>query len=193
MTRKSSLHAVRVLLPLAVAALLAGGCASAGRYSLERYQPAQDRFGVIALPKAKKVYLCPTIDSLPPECRRFLDPKFTPGPYTADAIEQELKASGIQPLTPAFSFGPSFDSLQTVLAEKADPRENAVYLGTELLWLAPGRWSLDAKLLSPAGKPLFEKRGICVIFGGQAVDEQDVTHMVIRQILADPNFKKAIQ
>jgi hypothetical protein len=80
-----------------------------------------------------------------------------------------------------------------VLSEKADQSENAVYLGTELLWLSPGRWTLDAKLLSPLGRVLFEKRGICVVFGVPKVDTQEVTHMAIRQILADPVFKRVLQ
>lgn len=198
-------------LSLATVVLLTGGCVA--KYTADRYEAAQDRFGAIALPTAKKVYLCPAIDSLPPECRQFLDPKFTPWAHTTDAFEQELKASGIYPVRPEFAFGPSFESLKQVISEKANKSENAVYLGTELLWLSKRQWSLDAKLFSPTGKVLFEKRGICIALGiqkaegqetkalsvweiqeqSQKVDTQEVTHMVIRQILADPSFKQALQ
>ena len=180
-------------IPALLAVALAGGCASSGGYAPAPYRAAQDRFGPIALPTAKKIYVCPTIDSLTPENRKRLAPSFTPWAYATDAIEQELKASGVVPVRPSFAFGPSFESLRQVLAERADKRENAVYLGTELLWLGPNRWTLDARLFAPSGGTLFEKRGFCVMLGGNRVDAQEVTHMALRQILADPRFRTALQ
>ena len=199
-------------LPLVAIIMLTGGCATP-KYKAERYKAAQDRFGAITLPTEKKLYLCPAIDGLPPECRQCLDPKFTPWAYATDAIEQELKVSGIHPVRPEFASGPSFDSMKQVISEKANKSEKAVYLGIELLWLTQTQWSMDAKLFSPAGDVLFEKRGICVVFGlkkvdeqeaknmtaqqirerSQKIDTQEVAHMTIRQILADPAFKKALQ
>lgn len=177
-------------LPLAII-LLCAGCVS--KYAPKSYQPAQDRFGKIQLATQKKVYLCPTIDCLDPRCRTLLDPKFTPWSHVSDAFEKELKASGLNPVRPVFEFGPSFNSLKQVVAEKADKSENAVYLGTELAWLSGAQWTVDAVLLSPKGEELFKKRGICVIYGRQKIDDQEVTHMTIRQILADPKFKEAIR
>jgi hypothetical protein len=187
------LRAGRVVLTLACLVVLSAGCAAPKKYAPTRYAAAQDRFGDISLQTTKKVYVCPTIDRLPPGCRDLLDPKFTPWEHVTDVIEKELTASGITPVRPGFEFGPGFDSLKQVVSEKADQSENAVYLGTELLWLAPGRWTVDAILLSPAGTSLFEKRGTCVIYGFGAVDEQEVTHMAIRQILADRSFREAMQ
>ena len=189
MTTDSSV--ARLLLPLCAALALSGGCMSQ-KYSAEPYRAAQDRFGAIALATSKQVYVCPTIDSLAPECRKHLASKFTPWEHATDAIEKELQASGVQPVRPAFACGPSFDSLKQAVGEKAVKGEKAVYLGTELLWLAAGRWTLDAKLLDPTGKVLFEKRGICVVLGVPKVDAQEVTHMALRQILADPLFQQAL-
>lgn len=178
-------------LVLVVMALLLGGCAE--KYSPQRYQSLQSRFGAIALSTNKKVYLCPAVDSLPSECRKSLDPKFTPWQYATDAFEEELKTSGVTPQRPAFAFGPGLDSLKQAVTEKANKSENAVYLGTDLLWLSPNRWTVDAALFSPKGDTLFQKRGICVIFGLQKGDDQEVAHMAIRQILADPKYKQALK
>lgn len=187
-----TLGTVCIFLTLAAVMALVSGCA-ADRYAPVRYRSSQDRFGAIVLPTTKTVYLCPTIDNLPPDCRDFLYSKFTPWEHVTDAIEQELKTSGINPVRPRFSFGPGFESLKQVITEKANKAENSVYLGTEILWLTAGRWTLDAKLFSPTGDMLFEKRGTCVVFGLNKVDTQEVTHMALRQILADPQFKMALQ
>ena len=172
--------------------LLAAGCESTG-YKPPRYQAAQNRFGVIKLTTTKKVYVCPTIDSLTQNNRAELDPSFTTWEHVTDAIEQELKASGITPVRPTLALGPGFDSLQRVLAEKANRAEKAVYLGTQLLWLSPQQWSMDARLFAPSGAVLFEKRAICAVLGTSKIDTQEITHMTLRQILADPGFQKALQ
>ncbi len=171
---------------------LANGCATSG-YAPPRYQAAQNRFGAIHLTTNQKVYVCPTIDSLTPANRKRLDPQFTTWEHVTDAIEQELKASGIAARRTTLAFGPGFDSLQHVLREKANKAEKAVYLGTELLLLEPNQWALDAKLFAPNGNVLFEKRSICVEYGSEKVDTQEVTHMALRQILADPRFQMALQ
>jgi hypothetical protein len=217
---RSVLHALPVLLLLA-------GCAIP-KYAPPRYQAAQKRFGAIPLATTNKVYVCATIDSLTPANREWLDPKFTPWEHVTDAVEKELRASGLTPVRTSLAFGPGFDSLRQALAQKADPSEKAVYLGTELLWLSPHRWTLDAKLLAPSGAVLFEKRAICMVLGAdpdnmreaavicapvqqqqnqnpffapveEATDTnrasyvEEVTHMTLRQILADPKFKEALQ
>ena len=181
---------MRLLLPLL---LVAGGCSTPSGYLPPRYEAAQNRFGAIKLTSTRKLYVCPAIDRLTPENREWLDAKFTAWEYATDAIEQELKASGLAPLRATLAFGPGFDSLQHILAERANKSEKAVYLGTELLWLSSNQWALDAKLFAPTGAVLFEKRGLCTIQGSDKVDAQRVTHMALRQILADPGFQKALQ
>ncbi|MEI8243617.1 MAG: hypothetical protein WCI17_10150 [bacterium] len=183
----------RILLFVPPVVLLAAGCATTEKYAPPRYQAAQDRFGAIRLATGKTLYVCPAIDSLTPENRALLKPEFSPWEYATAAIEQELKASGLKPVRAALAFGPGFDSLRRVLAEKANHTEKAVYLGTELLVLSSNHLTLDAKLLDPAGAILFEKRGLCVVFDASGTNVQEVTHMSMRQILADPKFQEALQ
>lgn len=178
---------------LAAVLLLLTGCATPQLYGPKQYEPAQDRFGVIDLASSKKIYVCPTIDSLPLDCRQQFDPGFVPGEYTTDAFEKELNASGIVPVRTTFSFDPSFDSLKQAILDNADRTESAVYLGIELLWSKSHLWALDAKLFSADGDVLFEKRAICAIYGANPVDQQEMTHMTLRQILSDPQFRKALQ
>ena len=185
-------QAARVILGSLPILMLAAGCASEG-YAPPRYQAAQSRFGAIHLTTTKKVYVCPTMDRLTPENRAWLDAKVTAWEHATDAVEQELKASGLKPVRTTLAFGPGFDSLQQVLADKADKNEKAVYLGTALLWLSAHEWSMDARLFAPTGAVLFEKRGICAVFGSDKEDTQEITHMALRQILADPAFQKALQ
>ena len=177
------------ILPLLLL-FLAGGCETTG-YAPQRYQAAQDRFGAIQLKTTRKVYVCPTIDSLTAENRARLDPKFTPWEHVTDAVEKELVASGLKPVRTTLAFGPGFDSLQRVLQEKASKSEKAVYLGIELLLLNANQWALDAKVFTPDGVVQFQKRSICVVYT-EKVDTQEVTHMALRQILADPNFQTAL-
>ena len=180
---------VRCLLPLLLA--FASGCATPG-YIPARYQAAQNRFGAIHLPAGKKIYVCPTIDRLTDDDRERLDSSFSAWEHVTDAVEKELRASGISPVRATIAFGPGFDSLQQAVREKAVKSEKAVYLGTELLRLTPNRWTLDARLFDPAGTVLFEKRGLCVVFD-TGPDAQEVAHMALRQILADPKFQAAIR
>lgn len=179
----------RCLLPLLLA--LAGGCATSG-YIPPRYQAEQNRFGAIRLTAGKKIYVCPAIDRLTTEDRERLDSSFTAWEYVTDAVEKELRASGLAPVRATIAFGPGFDSLQQALREKAAKSEKAVYLGIELLRLTPNRWTLDAKLFDPAGAVLFEKRGLCMVFDNRP-DTQEIAHMALRQILADPRFQNAIR
>lgn len=178
---------------LAAVLLVLTGCAKPQLYGPQKYESAQDRFGAIELSSAKKVYLCPAIDQLPLECRNQLDPGFIPGEYTTDAFEKELNASGINPVRPTFAFDPSFSGLKQAILDNADPSEDAAYLGVELLWSRNERWALDAKLFSADGNVMFEKRAICAMFGVYPVDPQEITYMTLRQILSDPEFRKALQ
>ena len=127
----------------------------------------------------------------------MLNKKFTPYEYVTDAIEKELLASGITPERISFDTGPDFDSLQTVIKEKSNKSEDAVYLGTKLLWLDRMQLSIDAKLYSQAGEIVFEKRGICIIYGSlndpKGKEGNEIAYMTLRQILNDPQFKQVLQ
>ena len=172
-------------------------CSCAKKYMPARYLSSQDTLGEINLQSSMKVYLCPTIDSLPKSCRNMLNKKFTPYEYVTDAIEKELLASGITPERVSFDTGPGFDSLQTVIKEKSNKSEDAVYLGTELLWLDRMQLSMDAKVYSPSGEVVFEKRGICIIYGPlndpKGKEGNEIAYMTLRQILNDPKFKQVLQ
>lgn len=173
-------------------AVLAAGCVSP-TYAPAPYKAAQDRFGVIDLPKAgKTVVVCPVIDRLTPENRKRLSPLFTPWTYVTEAIEAELRVSGVKPIRPVFAFGPDFRDLREAIQKQAGADEKAVYLGTELLTLSPSIWVVDVELISPKGEVLFEKRASSSVWGNLAVDEQQLIHMLLRQILADPRFKAAL-
>lgn len=172
--------------------LLAAGCAAPKLYAPAAYQPAQTRFGAIELPAGKTVYVCPVIDRLSPAARKKLSPDFTPWSYVTEALENELRASGVATRRPGFAFGPGFREWREAVMAKANKEEKAVYLGTELLVLSPARWVMDVQVASPDGELLFEKRGLCALWN-TAVDEQKILHMTLRQILADPKFKAALQ
>ena len=172
--------------------LLAAGCASP-KFKPSAYKAAQDRFGAIALPAGAPVCVCPVIDKLSPEARKGLAADFTPWVFVTEALEAELKAAGASTRRPAFSFGPDFLDLQKAIREHARPEDRAVYLGTELWVLSPTLWILDAQILSPRGELLFAKRALCSVWGYLKVDEQQLVHMTLRQILADPRFKAALQ
>lgn len=175
-------------------ALLGAGCVGPA-YAPGPYKAAQDRFGAIELPAAgQTVAVCPVIDRLTPENRKRLKPVFTPWTYVTEAFEAELRASGLKPVRAAFAFGPSFAELQKAIREQpADETARKVYLGTELLFLNSSMWILDAELISPKGEVLFAKRGLSSVWGNATIDEQQVIHMVLRQILADSRFKAALQ
>jgi hypothetical protein len=173
-------------------ALLASGCTTS-RYKPAPYKPAQDRFGAIALPLGAPVYVCPVIDSLTQHDRKQLAPDFTPWTFVTEAIEAELKVSGAAPRRPDFAFGPSFESLRKEIRERAKPEDRIAYLGSDLLMLSPGLWILDAELISPRGETVFGKRALFATQGHLKIDEQQTLHMILRQILADPRFKAALQ
>lgn len=169
------------------------GCVKPVLYGPNQYMSGQERFGAIELSASKKIYVSPTIDHIPVEARKNFDPGFNPGEYTTDAFEKELTASGIEPIRTTFSFEPSFSGLKQAILDNADASENAVYLGMELLWSKSYCWSLDAKLFSADGNVMFEKRAICMMYGVNPVDPQEITYMTLRQILSDPEFRKALQ
>jgi hypothetical protein len=182
---------IRAGLVLTTLALAACGCAGP-KYAPAAYKPGQERFGVIVLSCAKTLYVCPAIDSLAPECRKRLDPAFSASAHVTQAVEAELKAAGLAPVRPDFTSGASLSGLRLILANRDRKDEQAVYLGTQVRWLSAERWTLDAELLSPGGEVLFEKRGFCVVMGYPKVDAQEIGHMALRQILADPKFKAAL-
>ena len=172
-------------------------CSCAKKYAPAQYLSSQDRFGAINIQSSKNIYICPTIDSLPKACRKLLDKKFTPYEYVTDAFKKELSASGITTERFNFDTGPSFDSLQKIINEKVNKSEDAVYLGTELLWLDKKQLNLDAKVFSPSGEIVFEKRGICIIFNSlndpKGKEGHEIAFMTLRQILNDPNFSQVLQ
>jgi len=176
------------------AALALAVCGCAGpKYAPGAYRAAQDRFGAIVLTCNKKLYVCPAIDNLAPECRKRLAPSFSASAHVTQAVEAELKASGLAFVRADFASGVNLAGLKQILVEQPRKNEQAVYLGTQIRWLADDRWTLDAELLSPAGEVLFEKRGFCIVLGYPRVDTQEIAHMALRQILADPKFKAALQ
>ncbi len=180
------------LVVFGLAALMAG-CASP-TYAPAPYKAAQDRFGRIELPAAgKTVVVCPVIDGLSLENRKQLSPTFTPWTYVTEALEAELRASGVKPVRATFAFGPGFREWREAVQKQAVAGENKVYLGSELRQLFPAIWIMDAELISPKGEVLFAKRALSSVWGNLAVDEQQVVHMMLRQILADPRFKAALQ
>jgi hypothetical protein len=122
-----------------------------------------------------------------------LAPDFTPWTYVTEAIEAELKISGTVPRRPSFEFGPSFEALRKGIREQAKPEDRIVFLGSELLMLSPGLWILDAEVVSPQGEAVFGKRALFMTRGTLKIDEPQTVHMLLRQILADPRFKAALQ
>ena len=194
MKNSGTLKILRFIIP---SMLLFFVCSCTQKYKPASYQSAQDRFGIIELQTSKKFYLCPTIDNLPSACRKLLHKTFTPYEYATDAIEKELVYSGVIPERFKYETGPYFKSLQDVIKEKSNKSENAIYLGTELLWLDNQQLSLDAKLYNPSGEIVFEKRGICLVFGPlndpKGKEGQEIAHMTIRQILNDPKFNQVLQ
>jgi hypothetical protein len=184
-------HPVRAGSLLIALSLAVCGCVGP-KYAPAPYKPAQDRFGAIVLSSTGTLYVCPAIDNLAPECRKRLAPSFSASAHVTQAVEAELKASGLKPVRAGFASGANLAGLRQILSEQPRPSGPAVYLGTQIRWLADDRWTLDAELLSPAGEILFEKRGFCMVLGVARVDAQEVAHMTLRQILADPKFKAAL-
>ena len=131
--------------------------------------------------------------------RKFIDPTFSTTAYLTDALEQELIAAGVTPIRTPFAVGPGFIAAQQTITSQTNKQENAVYLVGEVRWFGPSKLTLDAKLYSPSGTILFEKRGLCIMLNmapnGQmdkSVTSQKITNMALRQIIADPAFQKAI-
>lgn len=176
-----------------ILALLAGGGCVSPSYAPAPYKPAQDRFGAIPLPASgAKLVVCPTIDRLSPANRKRLSPAFTPWVYLTEALEAELRTSGLTPDRAAFAFGPSFEALREAIRNQPESASrDRLFLGTELLTLTPALWILDAELISPRGECLFAKRAIASTWGTLPVDEIQQVHMLLRQVLADPRLKAA--
>jgi hypothetical protein len=171
---------------------LAAGCVTSEGYKPARYQAAQSRFGAIKLTTDRKVYVCAAIDRLEPGNRAAFAPGFVPWEYATDAVELELKASGLAPVRAPLPSGAGLDDLRRIIAAQANRGEKAVYVGVELLVVSAQHWALDAKLFDPAGNLLFEKRAICVVDEVGERAAQEVVHMALRQVLADPKFQAGI-
>jgi hypothetical protein len=180
----------RFLGTLALAILLSG-CA-APKFAVSPYHANPDRFGAIHLVASNKLCLSPVIERLDEDNRRFIDPKFSTSAYLTDALDQELTAAGVRPVRTPFAVGPGFDAARQAIAAQANKSEAAVYLVSEVRWFGPVKLTLDAKLFSPSGSVLFEKRGLCLMLNAQA-GSQTVAYMALRQIIADPAFQKALQ
>jgi hypothetical protein len=180
----------RLTVTLALAILM-GGCASP-KFAAPKYLANPARFGPIQLVTTNKVYVSRVIDRLGDDNRKFIDPKFSTTAYLTDALDQELTAAGVTPLATPFAVGPGFNAAQQTIAAQANKQEGAVYLISEVRWFGPVKLTLDAKLYSPSGTILFEKRGLCIMLNVR-VDSQTITHMALRQIIADPAFQTALQ
>jgi len=172
-------------------AILMSGCA-APKFAAPKYQTNPAKFGVIQLITTNKVYVSPIIERLGEDNRKFIDPKFSTTAYLTDALEQELTIAGVTPLRTPFAVGPGFNAAQQAIATQSNKQEGAVYLISEVRFINFVKLTLDTKLYSPVGGVLFEKRGLCIMLNaGQT--SQTITHMALRQIIADPVFQKALQ
>jgi hypothetical protein len=174
-----------------VLAILAGGCAGP-KFAAPKYHTNPSRFAALHLATPNKVYLSPVMDGLTENNRRLLNSKFSTSAYLTDALQQELTVAGLTPLPTPFAVGPNFSAAQRTISAQANQQEAAVYVISQVRWFDPVRITLDAKLLSPAGRILFEKRGLCVMLNAGA-NSQTVTQMALRQIIADPAFQQAVQ
>ena len=172
-------------------AMLAGGCAGP-KFAAPKYRANRAGFAAIHLAAPGKVYVSPVIERLGEDNRSILSPKFSTSAYLTDALEQELTAAGVTPLRTPFAVGPGFAAAQQTIAAQANPQEAAVYVISEVRWFGPVKVTLDAKLYSPSGRILFEKRGLCILLYAGATS-QTMTQMALRQIIADPAFQKAVQ
>jgi hypothetical protein len=119
--------------------------------------------------------LCPCFDRIAEEDRKGLDPKFSPASYLTGMIEAELVSSGIKPEQVTFAFAPSFEGLQTALADGSVKTEGAIVLASAINVIdgyrspdspthsnATSYLSCDFKLYSSKGGLLFERRGLCI-------------------------------
>jgi hypothetical protein len=109
-----------------------------------------------------------------------------------DAYNQELTGVGLSPVAAPFPAGPGFEAARQAITTQAGKQENAVYLVSELLWISHVQVTLDAKLYSPAGASLYEKRGTCIRLNVPTSCQQ-VTKMALWQIIADPDFQQALK
>ena len=181
----------RLILSFSLAlTILAGGCVEP-KFAAPKYQTNPARFSPVRLATSNKFYLCPAIDGLGENNRRVIDPNFSTPAYLTDALEQELTAAGVTPLRAPFAVGPGFSAAQQTIAAQANQQEAAVYLVSQVQWFDAVRLTLDAKLYSPSGRILFEKRGLCIMLNAAATP-QTITQMALRQIIADPAFHKAV-
>jgi hypothetical protein len=167
------------------------GCSSP-KFTAPRYKIDPNGIGVVHLNTPNKIYISPTIERLGEDNRKLIDPNFSTTAYLTDALEKELTAAGVTPLRTPFAVGPDFRAAQETIVSQANKQEGAVYLVSEVRWFGPVKLTLDAKLYSPSGTILFEKRGLCMILN-TSVTSQKITNMALRQILADPAFQKAVQ
>jgi hypothetical protein len=173
---------------IGVLAALVAGCAGP-KFAPPRYKAGAT---LAQLTTTNKVYLSRILDRLGEDNRKFIDPKFSTAAYLTDALQQELAATGLKPVEAPFAVGATFVAAQQTITDQANKQEAAVYIVGEVQWINSVKLTLDMKVYSPRGAVLFEKRGLCVMLNCNATP-QVVTHMVMRQIVADPNFQKAIQ
>jgi hypothetical protein len=159
------------------------------------------------LATVRTIMICPSFDRLDEESRSHLDPKCNPSAYLTGVIEKELTASGVKHGRVSFAFTPSFEGVQKALQNGASPDAGAIVIASAINHFPDNHViSCDLKVYSGRGDLLFEKRGICMNFhldnskapgvamGAYAGQDSLVApRMAMQQILADPDFQKAIQ
>lgn len=172
--------------------ILATGCATPQKFSAKTYRSESFNLAPVRVVTGKKIYVCPVMERLSEANRKFMNPQFSGSGYLTDAFNQELAGVGLSPVAAPFPTGPGFDAARQAITTQASQQENAVYLVSELRWISHVRVTLDAKLYNPAGTVLYEKRGTCIRLGVPTTCQQ-VTKMALWQIIADPDFQKALQ
>ena len=177
----------RLVIIVALASLVVG-CAG------PKFAPAkyESKGGIAQLSTTNTVYLSRIIDKLGEDNRKFINPTFSTTAYVTDALEQELAAAGVEPVETPFAIGPSFTAAQQTITDQANKQQRAAYIVGEVQWISYVKLTLDIKVYSPQGAVLFEKRGLCIMLDCGATP-QIVTQMALRQIIADPNFQRAVQ
>lgn len=182
----------RYIVLLLGSAILATGCATPQKFTATAYHSKPFGLVPIHVVTAKRIYVCPVIVRLTKFNRKFMDPQFSASGYMTDALNQELTGVGLSPVAAPFQVGPAFEAARQTIITHANRQENAVYFVSELRWISRARVTLDAKLYNPTGTVLYQKRGTCLLLN-VPTSCQKVTKMALWQIIADPDFQKALQ
>jgi len=198
------------------AAILLAGCA-APLFKPAPYTVDPSRPYTIAT--GRTVHVVPSFDRTDPADRAHLDPSFNPAAYVTGMVEMELTASGIRHDRAGFPCAPSFAGIEKALKGGAVADDGSLVLASTVNHYPSDRvLSCDFRLYSGSGEMLFEKRCLCMNYSawglpiaalgpdgapiGQppsasAAAPADLRlvacRMVMQQLLADPDFQRALQ